>query len=193
MTKFKQCFAAVLLACSTQAFAVPTLSVNAVPNPVTVGSNVDLAVMISGISDLYSYQFTVSFDAALLKANGVSEGAFLGTGGSTFSDGGSIDNSTGTISYVFNTLVGAVPGVSGGGNLAFINFGTLGIGSAALSFSDLLFLDSGMNDIAVTVDAAALQIIDGSVSVPEPASFLLFGAGLAAAGAVRRRQLAARA
>jgi hypothetical protein len=193
MTKFKQCVAAVLLACSTQAFAVPTLSVNAMPNPATVGGNVDLAVMIAGITDLYSYQFTVSFDAALLKANGVTEGAFLGTGGTTFSDGGVIDNTTGTISYVFNTLVGPVPGVSGDGKLASISFGALGIGSAALSFSDVLFLDSNLNDIAVTFGNASVRIIDDAADVPEPASLLLFGAAIAAAGAARRRQRSARA
>ncbi|HEX8609684.1 MAG TPA: cohesin domain-containing protein [Telluria sp.] len=183
----KKYFAAMLLAASTQAFAMPTLSVNAAPAPVVSGGKLDLSVNISDITDLYGYQFTLSFDSALLKANSFKEGAFLGSAGSTFSDGGTIDNATGTISFVFNTLVGTGPGASGSGELGRFSFDTFGNGNAALTFSDVLFLDANLNEIAVAADGSSVQV------VPEPESFLLVGIGLLAAGAVRRRQAAARA
>ncbi|NHZ33450.1 cohesin domain-containing protein [Massilia rubra] len=186
MTTFKKLFAAMMLAASTQAFAIPTLSVNAVPSPVVSGGKVDLAVNISDITDLYGYQFTLSFDAALLKASGVKEGAFLSGAGTTFSDGGKIDNATGTISFVFNTLVGAGPGASGSGQLGLFSFDTFGNGNAALTFSDVLFLDANLNEIAVAADGGSVRV------VPEPGSFLLIGIGLVAAGVVRRGQQAAR-
>ena len=187
MTTFKKLFAAMLLAASTQAFAVPTLSMNAVPGSVVSGGKLDLAVNISDITDLYGYQFTLSFDAALLKAGGFKEGAFLGTAGTTFSDGGTIDNAAGTVSFVFNTLVGTGPGATGSGELARFSFDTFGNGNAALTFSDVLFLDANLNEIAVVADGGSVQV------VPEPESFLLVGIGLLAAGVVRRRQAAARA
>ncbi|MDQ1919279.1 cohesin domain-containing protein [Massilia pseudoviolaceinigra] len=187
MTILKKCLAAILLAASTQAFAIPTLSLSALPAPATVGSTVDLAVKISDISDLYTYQFTLTFDSALLKANSVTEGAFLSTAGPTFSDGGVIDNATGMVSYVFNTRLGAGAGAFGSGNLAHFSFDTLAAGSAALTFSDVLFLDSNQNEIAVTADNGSVQV------VPEPATYMMMGVGLLALGAMRRRQLGARA
>lgn len=116
----------------------------------------------------------------------MSEGAFLGTAGATFGDVGVIDNAAGTISFVFGTLLGPEPGASGSGILASISFEALGAGSSALVFSDLLFLDSSGLDIAVEIVGATVQ------AVPEPATFLLFGAGLVAVGAMRRK-VAARA
>ncbi|MDM5177581.1 cohesin domain-containing protein [Massilia sp. DJPM01] len=185
MTILKKCLAAMLLAASTQAFAIPTLSLSAAP--ATVGSTVDLAVKISDISDLYSYQFTLTFDSALLKANSVVEGGFLGTAGPTYSDGGVINNATGLISYVFNTRLGAGAGAFGSGDLAHISLDALALGSAALTFSDVLFLDSHLNEIAVTADNGSVQV------VPEPATYMMMGVGLAALGVMRRRQLGARA
>ena len=186
MNKLKNLLAAALLGMCAQAYAVPILSVEAAPNPVAAGSNVDLDLMINDINDLYTYQFTVNFDANLFQATGVTEGAFLGTAGPTFGDTGMIDNTAGTISFVFNTLLGPVPGASGSGSLARITFAALRPGSSVLVFSDLLFLDSAAADIAVDAVTGTLQ------AVPEPATFLLFGAGLVAVGAMRRRQVAVR-
>ena len=188
MIKLKNYIAAAIAATAfgafAQAYAAPVLSVAATPNPAVLGSNVDVNVMISDIADLYAYQFTLTFDAARFKAVGVTEGAFLGTAGATFGDAGTIDNAAGTISFVFNTLLGPVPGAFGSGSLANITFKALSAGTSSLTFSDLLFLDSAEADIAVGVEPAAIQ------AVPEPASYLLFGVGLVAVGLLRRRQLA---
>ncbi|MDB5748514.1 MAG: sorting protein [Massilia sp.] len=184
MIKWKSFLAAALLGACAQAHAVPTLSVVATPDPALVGSQVDLSVLVSDISDLYTYQFTLTFDPGLLRVTTVTEGAFLGSAGTTFGDTGSIDNTNGTISFLFNTLIGQVPGASGSGSLALISFEALGAGSSALAFSDLLFLDSALADIAIDATAGELDVVD----VPEPASYLLLFAGLIGAAALRRRQ-----
>ena len=194
MNKLKNLLLAALLGACAQAYAAPILSVVGTPNPVVLGSTVGLNVMIDDINDLYTYQFTLSFDAALFQATGVTEGAFLGTAGATFGDTGTIDNAAGTISVVFNTLLGPVPGAFGSGSLAHITLEAVSVGSSVLAFSDLLFLDSAGADIAVegvngTIQAVAVAV---PVPVPEPATFLLFGAGLVAVGTMRRRQLAVR-
>ncbi len=178
--------AAALVGACAQAVAGPTLSLDVTPNPVVVGSSVQTNVLISDIADLYAYEFTLTFDASVLQATGISEGMFLGTAGATFGSTGVIDNTAGTISFIYNTLLGPVPGANGSGSLLNVTFQALGAGSAALSFADLLFLDSASADILVEVDGAVVT------AVPEPGSFLLFGAALVAAGAMRRRQLAAR-
>lgn len=188
MIKLKNYLAAAIAAAAfgafAQAYAAPVLSVAATPNPAVVGSNVDVNVMISDIADMYSYEFKLAFDATRFKAIGVTQGAFLGTGGATFGDTGEIDNAAGTISLIYNVLVGPVPGVSGSGSLANITFEALSAGTSSLTFSEVLFLDSAGDDIAVSVEPAAIQ------AVPEPASYLLFGVGMVAVGLLRRRQLA---
>jgi hypothetical protein len=184
---WKSCLftAAWLGAVATQASAAtPVLSIDATPDPAVLGSSVSLDILITGIQDLYAYQYTLSFNPAVLQATGVSEGSFLASGGTTYFDGGTIDNTLGSISFAFDTLIGPGPGVSGSGALAHISFNVTHAGSSTLSFSDVLFLDSSFGDLGVQADTRILQ------AVPEPASFALLGAGLAGLAAWRRRQAA---
>ena len=189
LSKARLCSA--LLALS--AWAAPALaadvSIVALPDPAQTGNAVDLQVLISGVADLYGYNFSLSFDASLLQVSSVTEGAFLATGGTTFFDGGTIDNSAGTISFAFDTLVGAVPGVSGSGTLVTIHMNAIGTGTSALNFvpADTTFVDS-----AAIPNVIAVQTIDRTLTVaavvPEPSTYLLLAAGLAGIGAWRRRQ-----
>ncbi len=177
--------ALMLSALAAPVFAAdPTLSIVASANPAEQGSVIDLDVQVSDVSDLFGYQFTLSFNAAVLQAIGVTEGSFLASGGgTTFADGGTIDNAAGSISFVFSTLIGAVPGVSGSGSLAHISFAVADVGSSVMSFSDVELVNSSLGAINVTAQPLTLQ----TVAVPEPSSYLLFGAGLVGLAALRRR------
>lgn len=185
--KNRLCIALLLGAVSIQAaVAGPVLSMTATPNPAIVGSTVDVDVSIADIVGLYAYQFTLSFNPALLQAIGNSEGAFLGTGGGTYYDGGTVDNALGTISFAFNTLTGAVPGVSGSGNLAHYSFNVIDAGASVLSFSDVYFIDHDFNDLAPQANSLTVT----ASAVPEPAAYLLLGIGLVGLMAARRRKAA---
>lgn len=176
--------AALLSAASMQAYAA-TLTPVATPNPATVGQTVELDVQLIDVTDLYSYQFSVKFDPTVLQASpdSVTLGDFLP---GTFSSIGSIDNEAGTISYVFSSLVGAIPGVSGTGSLGTISFQAIGAGNSTVSFFDTLLLDSGQLDIDTTLGSASVQVL----AVPEPSTYLMLGVGLIGVAALRRRQLA---
>jgi hypothetical protein len=181
-----RCLGALLLGVvATQASAVPTLSLSASPSPAVLGSPVSVNVVIGDITNLYAYQFSLAFNPALLQATAVTEGSFLATGGTTFFDGGTINNAAGTISFSFDSLIGALPGVNGGGVLASIAFNTVGVGTSALTFSDVLVLNAGLDEIQMSIVNGSLQVN----AVPEPAALMLFGAGLAGLAMARRRQL----
>lgn len=178
LRSFSAC--ALALALLAPAQAAPVLQMNAVQTD----GGVTLTVQVQDISDLYAFQFTLNYDPALLTArDGGTEGSFLAGGGSTFFGPGEIDSAAGTISYVFNTLIGDVPGVSGSGDLASFSFGVARGGFASFSLSDVLFMDVAFDDI----DVATSELV---TEVPEPASLWLAGAGLFALlgrGAARRR------
>jgi hypothetical protein len=162
--------------------ADPVLSITATPDPAVLGAPVSIDVLISGIADLYAYQFSLSFDPAVLQATTVTEGPFLASGGGTTVFGaGTIDNTTGSVAFTYDTLIGAVAGVSGTGTLAHISFDVIARGSTPLTFSDVVVLDSNLADVRVQVEDRVLQ------AVPEPGAWLLFGLGLAGFAAVRRQ------
>jgi len=138
-----------------------------------------LVDVYADIVDLYAFQFDVAFNPAVLSAIGLWEGPLLATGGSTFFIPGAIDNTLGTISFTANTLVGATSGSSGSGGLATIYFTALGPGTSPVDLSNIVLLDSGLNDIVASSQNGTVDVLpDAPASVPEPASLLLFGSGL---------------
>ena len=61
---------------------------------------------------------------------------------------GSIDNVNGAITFTTDSLVAAVPGVSGSGVLATVQFEAPGAGSSPIPFVNADLLDSNFGDIA---------------------------------------------
>lgn len=183
--KHRICAALLLGAVSMHAaIAAPVLSATASATPAIVNSTLGVDVSIANVSDLYGYQFTLLFDPALLQATGAAtEGPFLATGGSTFFDGGTVDNALDSISFVFDTMTGPVPGVNGSGALAHFSFNVMGSGTSDLSFADVLFIDTSFNDLGVQARNLAVT------AVPEPSAYLLLAIGLAGLTAARRRTI----
>jgi len=165
------------------ALAAPTLSFEGrgVAQP---GSSFQLAVDASDVTDLYAYQFDVQFDPTLFRATGITGGSFLSGAGDTFFGGGDIDNTAGTISFIFETLIGDVAGASGSGELVQISFEAIGPFGTRSDFTltNVYALDSNQNLVDVAV-------VDGSVGIPEPSSLAMAVLALGALGAGARRRL----
>lgn len=185
MLSFKKLItAAALMLAALHASATPTLSF---VSSAATGGGTDVDVVISNISDLYGYNFSVNYDPSLLSVGSVASGPFLGDDKTALQ--GVADVAPGLIDYAYGTLYGFVPGISGSGTLLSFHVDALAPGVAALAFSDVLFLDSNLSDIAVTA-------VDGVIgaapaAVPEPASALLLGIGAAALLGRRRRTITA--
>jgi len=153
----------------------------------TVGTGVsfDIPVSVNQVSDLYAYEFDLSFDPAILELLSISEGPFLPGTGTTFFLPGTIDNTAGTATFTSDSLVGPVAGASGAGELAVFTFESLSAGTSALKLSNVALLDSGLNDIAFgTTDG---QVIVSGEGVPEPSYLPVLGVILACAIPVARK------
>jgi Cohesin domain/PEP-CTERM motif len=164
--------------------ATPVLSITATPDPAVQGSPLSLDILISGISDLYGYQFSLSFNPSVLQATNVVERPFLSSAGATSFIAGSINNTTGSVGLVADALTGLVQGASGSGVLARINFNVIQAGTSSLTFSNVAFLDSLLNDITLQVNNRSLV----ATAVPEPAPVALFALGLMGLVALRLRR-----
>ncbi len=161
-------------------WAVPSLSYTSASNaPGVLVLNVNGA----GFTDLYAYQVDLVFNPLLVQATAVTEGPFLATGGTTFFDGGVIDNVNGVASFTFDTLIGAGPGVTGAGILETIRFSVLGSGLASFTFDNVLALDSQLNPITLDSPGATF-----AAAVPEPSQVSLMLAGLGGVIMLARRR-----
>jgi hypothetical protein len=76
---------------------------------VSTGAAFGLAVAASGSSDLYAFQFDLSFNPSILQLTSIIEGAFLPSVGSTAFLAGAIDNTLGTATSTAETPVEASP------------------------------------------------------------------------------------
>jgi hypothetical protein len=102
-----------------------------------------------------------------LQAVSSSEGPFLATGGSTFFINGLNDNLGGTVSATADTLLSAVNGVSGSGELAEFTFDAIGTGASALTIQNETLLDSSFNILSDTTTSGLVTVGSGVVAVPE--------------------------
>jgi len=179
-----------------------TLTVNANPATTAPGSSVSVAVNVTDAADLSGYGFALSYDTSLLRFLGFSGGAFLGSSGESV-DQGIIDfgGPAGTTGYAYGTIVGSLNGVSGAGALGYFNFEALTAGTSSLTLSDVSLTSSVTGADGFPTEIVPV-IVNGSVvvqadtpppsgDVPEPASWMLIGVGLVAAGALRKRRVAA--
>jgi general secretion pathway protein D len=162
------------------------------PNPAAagIGDTFTLDVLANDVTDMFSFQFDLSFDPVLLQASGVTEGPFLATGGAAFFIPGLIDNTAGTISFTADTLIGAIPGVSGSGTIASVEFQALAVGSSPISTGNILLLDSGFGTIDTTPVNGTVNISESSTVIPEPQSVVFLAVGLGALALLNYREQA---
>ena len=167
--------------------ASPIVSIEPALNTVATGSSFFLDINITGVTDLFSFSFDLSYDPALLAFNEIVEGGFLQSAGGTFFSAGD-PPAAGSVTNIFDVLLGAVPGVDGDGTLARINFTALGAGTSTVSLSNLFMLDSTISGIsASTLDASVTASVPTASPIPEPGTMVLVGSGLLAAWRGRRK------
>lgn len=139
--------------------APTTLFVYPSSSTVAAGRTFSIDVKISGVVDLYGWEFKLSWDPNLLDVVNITEGSFLKQGGTTFFSW-KMNNTVGYI-LVDCTLLGSVPGVSGDGTLASVKFYAEKEGSSILHLYDTKLVNSMELPIPHTAS-------DGSVTISKP-------------------------
>ncbi len=164
---------------------------------VPVGSQVDVAINISGLGDMApdsvgEFDFDVTFDDTILALQSVEFGDpvlgdqldLFGWGSLTILTVGPGSVNVYELSFDFPEDLDTLQ--AGSFTLATLAFDTLAVGTSTI---DVTFITLG----DALGDPIPLQTIGGSVSpIPEPSSSILFGiGGLVVAGGIRRRLAAA--
>jgi len=156
---------------------------------VFVDQSLAVPVSIAGVADLYDFQFDVAFTPAVVQLQSVTEGSFLDSFGPTVFLPGLIDNTSGTATFIADTLIGPISGASGGGTLINLNFRTLATGTSALTISNVILQDHLGNNIPFSTVPGMVRVSPSPV-VPEPGYFWAAPALLACLVFIRRRSVA---
>ena len=127
--------------------------------PIHREDTVTLDIRAENVFDLAGWQFDIAFDPAILEAVDVSEGDFLKTdGGTTFFQGGSIDNASGKITGL-NAARLSGGGVSGTGLLLQVRFKAKAAGETELALDKFQFgsttgdnIPAGPHEIRINVE-----------------------------------------
>lgn len=165
-----------------------TITTTAALPSYTAGDSVFVDIAISGVSDLYAFQFDLSFEPSILLVQYVvQQGYFLSNGVAFFS--GSIDNASGTVSFIADSLSGLSPGFTGDTLLATANFVALAPGTTAVSVNNIVLLDSNVLDITATTAGGAIVNVVPLVALPEPSTLRIGGVTLCALLVASRRRL----
>ena len=150
------------------AVANPGVGYTLSKTPIHVGDTFTLNIRAEDFTDLAGWQFDIAFDPAALEAINVSEGDFLKTdGGTTFFQGGTIDNAAGKITGL-NAARLSTQGVGGTGTLLQVRFKAKAAGETELALRNFEFaastgdsIPAGPHEIRITIEG---QLATGDVN-----------------------------
>lgn len=122
--------------------SLPSATVKVTPSTVaaTPGQNFTVSIDVSDVTDLYGWEFKLSWNAFLLEVVKIVEGSFLKTRGMTYSSY-NLNNTQGYM-VAYATILGPLPGASGNGTLATMTFSVESFGECPLDLINATLVDS---------------------------------------------------
>jgi hypothetical protein len=136
------------------------VSVTVPGGTINPGQQFTVSISVTPNNNIAGMQFNLAFNPAVATAVSVTEGDLFTQGGnSTYFYAGTINNTTGTISGVFGTIITPGHTVSTAGTMATITMtAASGGGSSALTLSNVIIGDAGGNSVPVTVNNGTVSI-----------------------------------
>jgi hypothetical protein len=153
-----------------------TTTVSVFPSSVTAdaGQNFSINVNVTGVSDLYGWQFSLNWTATVLNVVNATEGPFLKSDGDSTFFYYNLNATAGQVTVVC-TLLGSVTGISGSGVLTTITFNVLSSGQSPLNLYNVILLNpqetaipsqlSNGNVYALTVEVAVTSVNVSPIAV----------------------------
>jgi hypothetical protein len=146
----------------------PTINIDPSSIEVNIGETFTVTINITNVEapGIYAYELKVYYNNTLLNATAASypSGHFLPA--PNFEVPPEINNTKGSVLFGV-TRLGDVPGSTGSGVLATIQFTGIGVGVSSLELKDVSLLDPDGNDVSFSVNNGTVTI------VPEFAQLLL--------------------
>lgn len=126
------------------------------------GESFEIDITVSDVSDLYGWQFNLTFDPTILSAVNVTEGPFLKQAGGTWLLGPDINNFAGFVLCGASLFPYPDEGATGSGVLATVTFNVTAEGWDDLHFSEMV-LNTVEEDLPVPIDHTT---VDGIFAYP---------------------------
>lgn len=154
--------------------ATPSPTPSSTPTPVPPGTGVQIApavasanvgipltvnVDIANVSDLGSFEFTLTYNAALVAVKGITLGDFPSSSGRSFTPVGPvIDNDAGNVTFAAFSLGSTPPGSSGSGTLAHVELQPLAAGTTVLGLPSVQVANVPGQPIPISIEDGVLNI-----------------------------------
>lgn len=131
--------------------------------PVSTNDTVTVPIVIDSVTNLGAFDFQVSFDPAILKAEKVETGPFLGSSGREVNcPKSSIDE--GSVRLTCVTLGATPAGPTGSGVLATLVFKPVASGTSPLRFEQLTLTDPPGTSMPAQGQDSSLTVVPGADS-----------------------------
>lgn len=131
-------------------------------------------VVVDNVADLGGYDFTVTFNSAVVHVQSVTLGPFLGSTGRTVGAlGPHIDNAAGSFTFGGYSF-GAAAGPNGTGTVAQVTLRAMWGGSSALTFSGVQLTDTQATVLGpLTITPGSVTVV-GPTPTPTPERFWIY-------------------
>jgi Cohesin domain len=117
---------------------------------INIGDTVTLEIRASSITNLFGYQFDISYDPSILEFSGMQDGTLLSNNGQYQTFCVDYAASSGKLSNIACSIIGS-SGVSGSGLLKRVSFRALTSGTSDVLLSNVKLADSNSARISSTV------------------------------------------
>ena len=144
--------------------ATTSVKVDPLNQTVSTGKTFNVNVLCVPAQSIKSYELKVVFNPSLIKANSVTKGNIF-NGYSTYFNAGTIDNTAGTISNIYNVILGS-GSVSSSGTFITISFTAKStIGTSSIKLNNV-GVTNNIGYIPITITNGSVQIIQASTPNP---------------------------